>query len=195
MSNMNNAINANHPYWQFRDLVIRDPRICELQFSNYFYRPNSIIDERTIFSVSRDDFLSAEYVYDLILNVPKNYELAIHSNIKVTSGEIVHLPMIDLSSASKALINRLSDFLDADILNGFSWYNSGRSFHGYGSRLLSFNEWTSFMGTLLLVNQKNMNPIVDPRWVGHRLIAHYSALRWTKGTDQYLRIPEKVLLV
>ena len=192
---MSEMINPNHPYWQFRDLVTSDLRVFELYFSHYFYRPNSIIDERVVFSVSREDFLSDEYVYSLINNVPKNYELAIHSNIKIESGEIVHLPMIDLSSASKALINRLSDFLEPEILSGFGWYNSGRSFHVYGSKFLSFNEWTSFMGTLLLVNQKNMNPIVDPRWIGHRLIARYSALRWTKGTEQYLRVPEKVLLV
>ncbi|MHB1292207.1 MAG: primase 1D-like protein [Sulfuricella sp.] len=34
-----------------------------------------------------------------------------------------------------------------------------------------------------------MSPTVDPRWVGHRLISGYAALRWTKNTEQYLNTP------
>jgi len=86
----------------------------------------------------------------------------------------------------------LPDLLDKDILQTLFFFNSGRSLHGYGLRLLTYVEWVSFMGTLLLLNLPNRNQIVDPRWVGHRLRAGYGALRWSFNTSHYLGFPRMV---
>lgn len=100
--------------------------------------------------------------------------------------------MIDLSTSSRAHLKKLLAYLGESVFYGFSWYESGRSFHGYGSRLLTKSEWIEFMGILLLSNQKDLKPTVDPRWIGHRLIGGYSALRWTKNTYHYLNFPSKI---
>lgn len=45
---------------------------------------------------------------------------------------------------------------------------------------------------LLLANPKNDKQVVDSRWVAHRLIAGYAALRWTSHQNQYLSVPALV---
>lgn len=50
------------------------------------------------------------------------------------------------------------------------------------------------MGKLFLATQVGVPPTVDPRWVGHRLIAGYAALRWTKNTPHYVDTPKKLIL-
>jgi hypothetical protein len=45
---------------------------------------------------------------------------------------------------------------------------------------------------LLLQNPTNDQQIVDSRWIGHRLLADYSALRWTAHQTQYLAPPRLV---
>lgn len=45
---------------------------------------------------------------------------------------------------------------------------------------------------LLLQNPKNDRQIVDSRWVAHRLLGGYSALRWTAHQQQYLFEPRLI---
>jgi hypothetical protein len=68
-------------------------------------------------------------------------------------------------------------------------YNSGRSYHIYAYALLSTRRWTQFMGRCLLLNRPDRSELVDARWVGHRLLAGYGALRWTHGNVWYLSEP------
>ena len=71
----------------------------------------------------------------------------------------------------------------------FAIFDSGRSFHAYGNRLLSTEEWIQFMGSLLLLNEPGKNKLIDTRWIGHRLMAGYSSLRWSCNTRWYKRFP------
>lgn len=50
--------------------------------------------------------------------------------------------------------------------------DSGRSYHYYGKRLLSKNEWRIFLGKCLL-----MQDLVDERYVGHQLVDGHCVLR------------------
>lgn len=88
------------------------------------------------------------------------------------------------------VISSVLNVLPKLLISKMIWYESGRSFHGYGTTLISNEEWIQLMGRLLLVNQPQQHPIVDSRWIGHRLIAGYSALRWTKNTDDYIQVPK-----
>jgi hypothetical protein len=189
---MKNGIPQGHPYWHVRQIVESDPQIRELFFSSYVYRPQSLIDERNAFSLHRDQFLDEEKVCAMLQNQAPQWEVAFHSTVKTGSGEFAHLPLIDMSVSAKAHLAKLSEFIGADLFAKFCWFDSGRSFHGYGGSLISPIEWRQFMGRLLIANQKDMKPTVDPRWVGHRLIAGYSALRWTKATEYYLVLPTKL---
>lgn len=116
-------------------------------------------------------------------------ELAIHSDVRLATGELKHLVMVDMSTSSRAHLDKLRVFLGDHFFQQISWFASGRSFHGYGATLLSGDEWVRFMGLLLLANRPKLEPTVDPRWIGHRLLAGYSALRWTRNTPHYLVAP------
>jgi hypothetical protein len=175
-------------------IIDREPNVKALTLSYYVYRPQSLVDERTLISVSRADFLDAQFVAQLVENCPTNQDIALHSTMECHDGVSRHIPMVDMSTNARAHLAKLRAFLDAETFYGFVWFESGRSFHGYGSRLISHNQWIAYMGQLLLSNQKDLRPTVDPRWIGHRLIAGYAALRWSRNTEHYLRLPQKIAL-
>ena len=181
--------NYDHPYWHVRNIAINKSIIRSLTLSYYIYRPQSSIDERETITISREQFLNFNYIQDIANFCPKDRNLAIHSLVECHDRIYRHIPMIDMSTQSRAHLQKLRFFLQEDLFHEFIWFESGRSFHGYGSSLLTHDEWISFMGQLLLSNQKDLKPTVDPRWIGHRLIAGYSALRWTNNTFYYLKYP------
>jgi len=162
-----------------------------LHFSYYYYVPRSVVDQRTVFSLPAAS-LNSETLARLILDAPANSELALHSLVQIGS-DIGHIPMIDLATSARAHLDKLRSVMPNEIFDQMVWFSSGRSFHGYGRRLLTPGGWQEFMGRLLLANPPMVNPIVDPRWVGHRLVAGYSALRWTKNTPHYITYPEIVI--
>lgn len=186
---MNTTISRNHPYWHVRKLVEENPSIRLIHLSYYKYRPQSLIDERTTFSINREIFLLTEEILKIIASVPSGHELAIHSEVKSFSGETLHIPMIDMATSEKAKIHDVSDVLKKFYPDSFSWFESGRSFHGYGSQFQTKEEWIAFLGILLLANPKDSFHLIDTRWIGHRLISGYSSLRWTKNTNHYLQTP------
>ena len=128
----------------------------------------------------------------IIRNAPLGQELAFQSNVLLIGGVQKHLPMVDMSTSSAAQLSKLKPFLGDEIFEQFKWFKSGRSFHGYGKILVTESEWITLMGMFLLANLKGLAPTVDPRWVGHRLIAGYSALRWSKNTTSYIHLPKEI---
>lgn len=190
---MTSSIPTGHPYWHARSIVDEyHDEISYLHFSYYDYVPQSLIDRRTTFSISPHEFLDCDAVWAIMQGTPFGQELAFHSNVLSISGEQKHIPMVDMSTGSAAQLAKLKPFLGEELFQRFKWFRSGRSFHGYGKVLVTDREWVSLMGILLLANQKGLAPTVDPRWVGHRLIAGYSALRWTKNTSHYINLPNEI---
>lgn len=190
---MISAIPVGHPYWHARSIVDKHrDEIASLYFSYYNYVPQSIIDKRKTFSISSSEFLNQDSVEFFMQETPFGQELAFHSKILTVSGEQKHIPMVDMSTGSTAQLAKLRPFLGDELYQSFKWFKSGRSFHGYGNFLVSERKWVTLMGMLLLANQKSLAPTVDPRWVGHRLIAGYSALRWTKNTPHYINLPNEI---
>jgi len=110
-------------------------------------------------------------------------------------GRRMHLVMVDMSTSARAHLEKLRGFLGDNFFQRISWYASGRSFHGYGESLMEQEEWVEFMGLLLLANQPRLEHTVDPRWIGHRLLAGYSSLRWTCNTSHYLTLPRSIELL
>jgi len=72
------------------------------------------------------------------------------------------------------------------------FFSSGRSFHGYSTYLLGPKDWREFNGRLLLVNNNTIGNVIDSRWIGHRMIAGYSSLRWSKNTEIHSQTPTRV---
>lgn len=179
----------NHPYWHVRSLVKQRPEIASLSLSFYEYHPQTVDDMRTAWTMLREDFVDPLIMSEFVDSAPKNQECALHSIVKLVDGEVRHLVMVDMATSAKAHLEKLRAVMGNHLFATMAWYDSGRSFHGYGEDLLTEREWFRFMGLLLLANKPKLEPTVDPRWIGHRLLAGYSALRWTKNTKHYLLPP------
>lgn len=177
-----------HPYILIKWLAKKNRDIRFFNFSFYKYKKNTIEDERIYIKLSREQLLNNDFTR-LNETLPIDNEIAFHSNLEMDNGSTFHVPLFDMATNSRATLEVLKKFLPSEIHKNCFWFDSGRSFHGYSLYPISHENWVKLMGLLLLVNQKDMKPVVDPRWIGHRLIAGYSALRWTKNTDNYLKTP------
>lgn len=165
---------------------------AQLELSYYKYHPQSLLDERRKVKIKAKSLCTSK-VKDLLDNLRHDEELAFHSHVFTGARSKFHLPLIDFSG-------RL-DLKSLEILQGaigtrpfesLALYDSGRSFHGYIMRPMSEREWVRFMGTMLLANLPNQPPVVDSRWIGHRLRAGYASLRWSKNTGHYRSVPSYV---
>lgn len=158
----------------------------DAHFSRYRYVPQSIDDYRTPIQVPLAQ-LNALWLRDQLDCLGPGEELAMHSTL--TQGRrIRHIPMVDFAVRPEKVTEVIiwaSHHLGIEL----QFFDSGRSFHAYGTRPISKTQWMRLMGLLLLGNAPNREPVVDSRWVGHRLLAGYSSLRWSKNTAHYLRWP------
>lgn len=182
----------NHPYWHLRAVVERSVAVKAVPFSYYAYTPQTVEDQRTSFIMSAEQFLDSSEVFRAMEGAGHGRELAVHSDLLMDDGRRLHLVMVDMSTSAQAHLEKLRSFLGDNFFQRISWYASGRSFHGYGETLLERDEWVQFMGLLLLANQPRLEPTVDPRWIGHRLLAGYASLRWTRNTSHYLTLPREI---
>lgn len=180
-----------HPSLVIQMIIEKYGNDIQFEFSHYIYVPKTINDQRNTFTVSAEE-LTPIKLNDMCNSAPQGTELALHSKVLFQDGAVMHIPMIDLATKAAGIIGRVIDVLPQELLGSVIWFESGRSYHGYGKVLISKEHWVTLMGRLLLVNQHQLPPVVDPRWIGHRLIAGYSALRWTRNTDYYLQKPELV---
>lgn len=163
-----------------------------LHFSRYAYVPRDRKDKRETFSVSIAA-VTPSWLRTQFLALGPSQELAFHSNIEIEKKKR-HLPMLDFRGMTKGQLTAVMDVFRSDFSEGIEVYFSGRSYHAYFPRLLTRNEWIKFMGSALLCNSPNDTSVVDQRWVGHRLIGGYSALRWSCNTPHYRSYPKSVEL-
>ena len=186
------AQEPGHPALLLEKFCRRHSEIERLELSVYSYRPQTIEDERRTFRINAQDLRSRFQIEQSSLD--HDQEIAFHSRVWVRRGwtqRLYHIPMIDFGSdINDQDINRLVELSDDFGCDEFEIFNSGRSFHFYGLTLLTQRQWTRFMGRILLLNIPGASNLVDTRWVGHRLMAGYSALRWTKNTAHYKQRPQ-----
>lgn len=173
-------------------LELRRVRLSEntiVSFKKYIYTPSTIVDENIKFSESIDK-INMAWLDDYLDNLDVDEELAINSTLKI-DGKKYFIPMIDLSTSDLTVdnIRVLDEFMDYWDMDFFV-FDSGRSFHLYGTKLLVSNiRWTKFMGSLLLLNKRGGKTLIDTRWVGHRILAGESSLRWSNNSFHYKRYP------
>lgn len=183
-----------HPFSWIKQLIefnINNKYIPEdvvLRLSRYKYKPQSFNDDRSNLALPFKEF-NEKILYDLIMDMDVSEELAFHSTIQ-GFGSSYHLPLIDFGNVDRGIVDSSSlRELAAYWEISFHVYNSGRSFHAYGNRLIKSSDWTSFMGSLLLLNKPSGFKLIDERWVGHRLMAGYGALRWSNNSSHYKKEP------
>lgn len=161
----------------------------EFEFSCYRYVRDAAEDDRRLLAM-RGGPLGYESARELLSQAMAGEELAIHSRVRV-GGVDAHIPMLDLACPQLGdyEMARLKKFLGAAMLASMRFYFSGRSFHAYGSKLLAPEELEPFWGAAILANEQGKPPVVDARWVGHRMIAGYGALRLSARSDTSLCAP------
>lgn len=187
------TMNIDHPFYFLETLSSTLPSNSTFEFSVYKYKPQSILDERQFIQIESSE-LSSKSIERFISNLPTDNELAFHSKIRINK-KVLHIPMIDFQLPEDQTLDgleKLEKVIPKRIFNEISIFNSGRSCHAYSFSLINQKEWYEFMGRLLLATMPHEKQLIDTRWIGHRLIAGYSSLRWSNNTNQYLSAPRKV---
>jgi hypothetical protein len=103
--------------------------------------------------------------------------LALYSYCKTAKGGVVHIPMMDFRIESGDDVGQLSllkEGLKKLRQTDGLLLNSGNSYHYYGLKPLPEHEWKKFMTACLL-----LEPLVDVRYIAHRMRAGKAALRLT----------------
>lgn len=123
------------------------------------------------FTITNDEFV--KHGIDMIIRGLADDEgLAISSRLRMRNGFNAHLPMLDFACKPSALnLEAVEYFLRAIDQSGVV-LNSGNSYHFVGTSLLTTDEWLRFMGQSLL-----FTPLIDARYIGHRLYDGESYLR------------------
>ncbi len=155
--------------------------------SRYRYVPQQINDPREQITIALGD-LTTSWLDAQLAALPEDHELAFHSLLKRKEHEL-HIPMIDFmprEGQQQEIVSWAYQHLGIHL----TLFDSGRSLHGYGDTPVSRDKWFKLMGLMLLANRPNQQNSVDIRWVGHQLLAGYSALRWSKNSSHYRKIPD-----
>jgi hypothetical protein len=131
--------------------------------------------------------INREYLRRTASQLPPGMVLGLTSACWLRDGSIRHIPMMDFRVIPQSReMNSLQMALETlGILSGIV-LESGRSYHIYGSELLDPSGWIQFMSKCLLIA-----PIVDARYIAHRLIEGSCVLRLT-ATDRKPKIPTVV---
>jgi hypothetical protein len=168
----------------FVERILADhPSISEVFMSVYRRHPHTLIDDRDNYFVPLEKL--REKYEALLCKLAKDEEIAFNSLVK-TGGAYSHLLLVDFRSPDRSLVQQTAeDFIDEYAVKRAALFESCRSFHLYLNKLVTQELWVKFMGRLLLVNDRVGPVLTDARWVGHRLIGGYGALRWSANTPRY----------
>jgi hypothetical protein len=183
---------SSHPIGIIQRLTPDHGESLSFEFSRYKYEPRAIEDNRKSFRVDLED--AVPWVEKMVAGLGSQEDLAFHSRVYLKNERIRQIPMIDfVGKPTRADLNRVAEALGSFQISSFDIFDSGRSLHLYGLTLITHEEWLRFLGRILLLNLPGQPEVVDTRWVGHRLMAGYGTLRWTKNNDHYQKLPSKIL--
>lgn len=184
--------NSRHPISLLKSLRENHGDSLVLEFSRYAYAPQTVFDEREIFEAPILE-VDSEWLSHEISSLKPGWELALNSRVMDSRGRILHIPMIDF--IGRSCLENYSLFegvVGPGIAKRMTFFDSGRSFHSYAPILIRPGEWVNFMGRLLLLNLPGIPAVTDARWVGHRLMGGFSALRWSNNSGAYLHPPRAI---
>jgi len=198
-----------HPYEFVVPFIARAAPGGVVSVSTYEYRPQSVRDVRVVRQVSMAELIEPGWLERSVGQLGPKRELSFHSTVDVGANGIrkpvFHLPMLDLATSDADVAHQVGRRLaaviagepqpDGSSVRDPNWrlFFSGRSFHLYYLALLSTESWIRFLARALLENPPGNPDIVDSRWVGHRMLAGYGALRWSWRTSHYRTAPTSVI--
>ena len=177
-------IDKAHPVWMLLPWI-EDPDYNFL-LSKYIYTKDSLSDKRE-YVILKGGLDWKERLCNLIKALSPEEEVSLHSNI-LKNGKLYHLPMLDFAKEklNEKDLERIKNILPEGIGKEMVFFKTGRSWHGYGRKLLNSNgELINFLAQSLLINLPNEAPIVDPRWIAHRILAKQGGLRITSNSSRH----------
>jgi len=124
--------------------------------------------------------VTARRIADLARDLRFGFVLAISSKVILKDGELAHIPLLDFrclpSPRNQQIVKKALKTMgqEAGLI-----VESGRSYHFYGVRLLSPEAWIQFLAMGIL-----FSPIVDARYIAHRLADGACRLRIGAGSDK-----------
>lgn len=181
----------SHPAQFIADFLRSRSDIVRLELSVYNYRPRTVKDERRIVQVAPWELLPTFEA--LSWRLAPDEDIAFHSRVTLAPympSPQRHLALLDLQGDTSLEGHAsLQQLIRERLPDRVALFSSGRSYHLYGLSLLTQEEWVQFMGRSLLLNMPGREEVVDSRWIGHRLLAGYGALRWTKNSARYIAEP------
>lgn len=176
-------------------LLAAEPLVREIELSAYTNVPQSLYDVRKSCRLRTQD-VSRRFA-ELSASLSAEQEIAFHSRVHVQGPEgklrVRHLPLLDFKTGEQALAEAAAECLVTEYrAPNAAFFASGHSYHLYLNVLLSEKQWTRFMGRVLLFNPREGEAIVDARWIGHRLMEGFGALRWSSNGGAYSAPPTLV---
>jgi len=165
-----------------------------LEFSFYRSGGEGITLSREVFRLKLDEGIFQK-ISDIKSSLLPGVEFAIHSVLTI-GRQRKYLPFVDFATQNWEILNtQLNEKIYSYLKSRLFLFSTGRSFHCYALRELSYAEWTRFLGFLLLLNGRGLYlENVDSRWVGHSLEQGYGSLRLSSNTSEYLKEPELLMI-
>jgi hypothetical protein len=121
--------------------------------------------------------ISEDKLYEITRDIENDRLIGACSNVQLDNGRLAHIPMMDfMCSPSKENLAVLARLIGNLRQGAGCLLHSGNSYHYYGFRLLSSEEWNVFLGKCLL-----MSGFADDRYIGHQLVDGYCVLRLSSG--------------
>jgi hypothetical protein len=113
--------------------------------------------------------------------------LAINSEVRMSNGSFLHIPMLDLKLRSK----RSNDALARECVSALGvrgvLLDSGRSYHFIGTELVSSEEMLDLLAKFIL-----LHPISDKAWAVHQILERSASLRINEKNGH---VPTKIGVV
>lgn len=167
-------------------------------------------DKKDFFRFKAEDLDKPDFASDTLKAAyDEGTDIALMSSVRVNDNgksTIMHIPFIDF--ACRPFTNddpeekfpepveyyfqsHMEGFFEFEKEDQGNWlfFDSGRAFHGYGTFLMSEEEYTGHLAKLLLLNRAVGLPLVDTRWIGHVLFHLNAGLRLTANSRYYKKVP------
>jgi len=189
-----------------RAIVEANPKISEVMLAQYCSWFDSDSGERIEYydffkDISRDAVLASFLYFEIasFAHLVENDEeprdaLSVGSKVKLFSGEIAHIPMMDFKiySSPKNLSELESVLKMTKFPSGFL-LKSGRSFHYYGVELMPQEVWLEWMESMLS-DEAPIYRKIDSSWVEKSIARECSFLRLAPSPSKSF-LPRVIALV
>ena len=133
------------------------PEIQKINLRRYFYIPEKPTKEdEKLISLDRQAFLNGNILKELMMDLSEGWNIAFDSKVEDGGGNVFQLPVMDLAlRKSEENLGRTKGRLKKLIVPHFGGgfiLETNRSYHFFGKRLLSHEEWLRFLGFSLLAS-------------------------------------------